>query len=489
MRTIVNRIDFFMACAIASGLAGCAAERPNEQALQRCVIDTTTREQDSRSSKARQMVKLASAWTGTDEPQQLLQTKEIVAAPNVAIPAGDNLFADDMTLTPARAVQVALMRSPTLDQMRATAAAAQARYPQAVSLDDPLLGFSTAPGSAWSQNTSYAARTELTQKIPFPGKRGLRGQVAQAEANAAERGVDEARLLLIESVLNGFSDYYFTEQALVVNADNLKFLQEFRRNAETRYKNGQVSQQDVLQAEVEIARQQERTLFLERTRQVAKARLNTLMHLSPDSPLPPPDKTPPSTETPDARELRDRAFAARPDLKALADRTAAEEASVELALREYKPDVELLAAYDSFWQGTGGRPLQWQVGAKINLPVRLARRGAAVSEAQAKVTQRRAELSRLKVQINLQVQETFEMLRESDKVVRLYDRTLLPAAEANIKEAQSSYVNGKIPFVSLIEAQRSLIGLKDRYYETLAEAVRRRAALERAVGDSIDHQK
>ncbi len=209
----------------------------------------------------------------------------------------------------------------------------------------------------------------------------MRGEFVRAEANAAERDVDDTRLQLIESALNSYADYYLTERALVVNADNLKILQEFRKNAETRYKNGQVPQQDMLQVDVEIARQEERTVYLERFRQVAKARLNTFMHLPPDSPLPAPDSTPPLTRTPDASTLRGMAIEARPDLKALAARLAAEEASVQVALREYKPDVEVLASYDSFWQSINGHPLQWQVGARINLPVRLARRDAAVAEA------------------------------------------------------------------------------------------------------------
>jgi cobalt-zinc-cadmium efflux system outer membrane protein len=174
---------------------------------------------------------------------------------------------------------------------------------------------------------------------------------------------------------------------------------------------------------------------------------------------------------------------------ALADRVAAEQASASLAAAESKPDVELLASYDSFWHGAAGRPLQWQVGARINLPVQFSRRNGAVAEAQAKAAERRAELARLTDLVNLQVQEAYEMLRESDKAIQLYEKKILPAAEANIKEARTSYVNGKIPFVSLIDAQRSLIGLKDRYYEVLAEAVRRRAALERAVGDKIDGAK
>ena len=50
---------------------------------------------------------------------------------------------------------------------------------------------------------------------------------------------------------------------------------------------------------------------------------------------------------------------------------------------------------------------------------------------------------------------------------------VLPAAEANIKEAQTAYVNGKVPFLNLVEAQRNRVGLKDRYFEMVAEVVRR----------------
>ena len=42
-----------------------------------------------------------------------------------------------------------------------------------------------------------------------------------------------------------------------------------------------------------------------------------------------------------------------------------------------------------------------------------------------------------------------------------------------------------LPFLNLIEAQRNAVGLRDRYYEALAEAVRRRATLERAVGGPL----
>jgi outer membrane protein TolC len=78
-------------------------------------------------------------------------------------------------------------------------------------------------------------------------------------------------------------------------------------------------------------------------------------------------------------------------------------------------------------------------------------------------------------------------VQRSEKSVRLYRDTILKAAEANVKAAQAAYVSGKAPFtfLSLIEAERNLVNLRDRYYEALADYFRRRAALERAVGGPL----
>src|SRR5437868_4492667 len=322
---------------------------------------------------------------------------EVAPAQNPAAPAVlpqprplDGLAA----LTPEDAVRIVLERNPTLDQMRAAAAAVAARYPQVTSLDDPTLAFTTAPGSAWSPNADYAARVEVGQKFLYPGKRGLKGAAARAEAAAAAEDVEDARLQLAEAARSALADYYLAVKGAGVAEENLKLLREFRQNAETLYKSGKGPQQDMLQADVEIARQEERLVTLRRARLVAVARLDTLMHQPPDGPLPPPAEAGTPAPLPDATRLRALA-ANRPDVRAAAARVAAEEAALALALAEYKPDVEVMAAYDGFWQGAGSRPLQWQLGARVNLPVRYARRGGAADEASAKVAQRRAELARL----------------------------------------------------------------------------------------------
>jgi outer membrane protein TolC len=382
-------------------------------------------------------------------------------------------------------IQQVLDRNPTLAQMAAAAAAASARYPQVTSLEDPMAAGIIGPASIGSRDVDFAYRLEASQRFPYPGKRALRGQTALAEARAAGREVEDARLQLVESARNAFYDFYLVHRALAVNRESLELLHEFRGNAESRYRTGLVTQQDVLQADVEIGRQRERLLTLERMGRVAVARINTLMHLPPDAPLPPPpERLDLDTDLPDPQALRAWALARRPDLMALADRVEAERAALALAYREYKPDFEVMAAYDAFWQPRE-RDLRTMVGVRVNLPVRYARRDAAVAEATAQLTQRQAEFARLTDQVNFDVQQAYEQARESAQALRLYDATILPAARENVRAAQATYTTGRAPFLSLVEAQRNLVGLRDRSYETVAEYLRRRAALERAAGGPL----
>jgi len=398
--------------------------------------------------------------------------------------ADANLFLESKELSIELLIDQVLARNPSLAQMTAAWQAASARYPQVTSLEDPMLGTMVAPVSIGSNNVEFGYRVEVSQKLPFPGKLDLRGQTALAEVNAAGHDVDDMRLQLIESAKNGFYDYFLVHRALVVNEESLRLLKEFRRIAQVRYEDVKTAaEQDMFQADVEIGRQRQRGLILERMRKVTAARLNTLMHLPAESALPPPpEKVSLPDGLPPVDSLRSQAVAQRPDLRALADRVRAEQASLGLARQEFYPDFEATAAYDTIMGNGPTRDLAPQLGIRLNLPVRKVRRYGAVAEAQARVAQRQAELNRQTDQVNFQVQEAYEQVRESEKTVRLYEKTILPAARKNTEAARSAYESGKIPFLSLVEAQRNLVELQDRSYEAVADYFRRRATLERAIG-------
>jgi outer membrane protein TolC len=381
-------------------------------------------------------------------------------------------------------VQEVVARNPSLAQMIAAWQAAQARYPQVTSLEDPMLVAKAAPGSLGSNTVDFGYMIEVSQEIPFCGKLALKGENALAEASAAGHDVDDMRLQLIESARSAFADYYLVARALTVNERNLELLTRLRKNAVSRYESGtSKTNQEFLQADVEIGREQERRLTLKQVQQVAVARLNTLLHLPPDSPLPPPPRQLDRVEAlPEAKALRAAAVAYRPDLQALADRIKAEQAALGLAEKEFYPDFEVAAGYDAFWVE---KPLRAEVNVRLNVPIYQAKRHAAVTEAEARVAERKAELARQIDLVNFQVQEAYEQLRQSEQSVRLYEKTILKKAKENREAAESAYGNGLIPFLSLIEAQRSEEDLLDRYYQAVADAYRRQAALERAVGGPL----
>jgi outer membrane protein TolC len=429
---------------------------------------------------------LSAVGPGADTPGPLPSALPPLSKGAPAAEMADSPFTGVAELTVSALIEQVLARNPSLCQMAAAWQAAATRHPQVTSLEDPMLAATIGPGTIAPDDGSveFAYRVEISQKIPFPGKRGLRGASALAEASAAGRDLEDMRLQLVESARSAFYDYYLVARAREVNEESLGLLRKFRENAQTRYQTGLVPEQDMDQADVEIGREQDRQLELEQMRQVAIARINTLMHLPPESPLPPPPKQLAlAAPLPEVQVLRTTALARRPDLQALADRIAAEEAALALAHKEFYPDFEPFVMYDRFMGNlTDNRDLATMLGVRLNLPVYKERRHAVVAEAEARLAQRRAELARLTDQVNFQVQEAYARVQRSERSVHLYQDTILPAAERNVKAAQSAYVTAKVPFLSLIEAQRNLVNLRDRYYEALADSVRRRAALDRAVG-------
>jgi outer membrane protein TolC len=415
-----------------------------------------------------------------------LQIQSTTASGEPAVGTTGPAFPNASELSVENLVEQVLARNPTLPQMVAAWQAALAKIPQVTSLEDPFFGTTVAPASIGSNQVDFGYRLEISQKFPWPGKLGLRGANAAAEANAAGNDIDDMRLQLTEAARMAFYDYYLVYRASAVNQEGLELLAAIRKAVEARFKPGLADTQEIYQVDVEIGRQRERKLLLERLRQVAVARLNTLMHLSPDLPLPPPPKeVSVAGELPKAAALRAAALVRRPDLLAVTNRIAAEEASLGLANREYYPDFDVMAAYDTIMGNGPSRDLAPQLAVRVNLPVRCTRRFAAVSEAQARIAQRRAELARLTDQVNYDVQQAYEQVREAERVVRLYEKEVLPAARNNVRAAQAAYVPGKIPLIALIEAQRNSVNLQDRYHEVVADYFRRLATLERAAGGSL----
>jgi len=226
---------------------------------------------------------------------------------------------------------------------------------------------------------------------------------------------------------------------------------------------------------------------LERMRQVAIARINTLLRRWPDAPLPPPPSELQAPAAPEDKNLAwQMALQQRPDLAALAWRVQAAEAALDLAYKNYYPDFDTFARYDTWWQPASTQgPLRAQIGVAMNMPVYRQKLQAAVCEAQFRLNQRRAEFDARALQIQYEVLSAAEQVEESRKAVELYSQRLIPAAEQNVAAARTSYDVGKLNFLQLAQTQRQLIGVRERQIEALVAYHRRTAELARAVGISV----
>jgi outer membrane protein, heavy metal efflux system len=395
----------------------------------------------------------------------------------------DDPFAGQSQLDPNSLVAAVRERNPSLAAMSAAWQAAAERYPQAVSLEDPKLFVSMGPGTFGDPTHDVAWMVEGSQKLPWPGKRDLRGQQAQAEASAARLDLDDAEVRLVETTRLALWDYYLVRRQRELNTENRTAIEHFRESAESKYRAGQVPQQDVLEADVELAEIERRQFELNRMDTVAVARINTLLHRAVDHPLPPPPSRPPAVDSapPPIAWLQQFAAEHRPDLAAIGAQLRAEQAAVGLADRDYYPDLDLVARYDAFWQGAD-RQLAPMVGVNLNIPLDNARRQAAVREASARVEQRRWEYESRLDQIHAEVQTAYAQLLETDKVLAVYRKTILPSARQYLESAQGNYTANTLDFLHLIDAQRRLIGLREQYEEALAERERRWAELQRATG-------
>jgi cobalt-zinc-cadmium efflux system outer membrane protein len=373
-------------------------------------------------------------------------------------------------------------RNPDIRSAAAAWRAASQRYPQEVALDDPMLGTMLGPGSWGDPTVDSAYALELSQKLPWPGKRQLRGNIAQAEANAAYFDVGEERLRIAEIARLAYYEYYLAHRQLAVLNDSASLLQSFRKIAESKYESAAVEQQDVLLADVELADLERRQLEVTRQERVARARINTLLLVPPDSPLsPPPVDLARPEAPPSADDLQSLAISQRPELAAQQARIRAERYAVSLACKEFYPDFEVTGRYDAFWQEDPLRPM---VGMNLNLPLNKQKRRAAVDEARAKLAKEQAAFESKVAELSFAVEQAYQRLEESAKALEVYRAKLVPTANQSVESARASYVAGSLDFLRLVESQRQSLAIQAAYYEAMAEYHRRMAELDRVVGSA-----
>lgn len=392
------------------------------------------------------------------------------------------------TLVLPELIHEVLARNPELVAARKQWEAATNRIAQARSLDDPTLfvDLFNVPQTfnvTQTQNSIFG----LSQNLPFPGKRALKGDVASRSADMTEQAVRAKERELVARLKQAYYDLFLAQKATQIHHEQVELLRQFVEIANAKFRAGKGSQADVLKAHVELSMLHQQLPVLEQRHETAQAMLNTLRDRDPASPLgiaQEPSHLPLEQPIDDLHRL---ALNDRPELKAAELDVQRNEQSHALAQRQYYPDFNVSFRRFQNFQANDG------FGAYVAMSIPFAfwtkpKYDAGVQEAAAAVAVARAQQHTIENLTRFQINDLLAKLRATDQVATLYRTTILPQAEQSLEAARVGYRAGKGGFLDLIEAQRAWRGFQLEYFKALVDRQYRLAELEQVVGITLDRQ-
>ena len=187
------------------------------------------------------------------------------------------------------AINVALESHPSLKAAEWKAKRAVEISKQAGSWKDPMITFGLVnipyESFAFNQEPMTGKKVSLMQQVPFPGKLGAKKAAALSEAEAVSEEISELEGYLVKKVKESYDDIFLIDWSIKITNESLNLLSRFVEIAETRYSVGRGIQQDVLKAQVELSKFEERLIKLQFKRVKSVAKLNTLMNRDSNSPI------------------------------------------------------------------------------------------------------------------------------------------------------------------------------------------------------------
>lgn len=380
-------------------------------------------------------------------------------------------------------------RNLNLQAAAASAEAAAALVPEASTLPDPTLQLGVMnvglPDFNADMPASMAPSVQLMQRVPFPGKLGLQGDIADAGRRMAESGSDETWWTVRQQTADLFYDLYSLDGRLAVMRETLELLESFRTVARAMYASGRSPQSDVLRADVEVVRVEGEIHIMEAMRRATAARVNGLLDRPADTPVLTPELGPLPASVPDADTLEAWAWESRPLLERSRVALERSERTIELARRQIWPDLTVGLTYGQRGRGSGTERMGSAV-VGFSLPLHAGRRQyAAREQAEALRRMAEAELSGTRIEVEARIGVLLAELESARTLIALYGGDILPEARATVESALSSYRVGAVDFMTLVDAEMAVNRFETDLVDLFADYGRAVAGLESSLGRTL----
>ena len=402
-----------------------------------------------------------------------------------AAPVRAQLDGDDLSLE--RLLKEARLSSPELMAARANWEAVTKRPAQEGSLPDPSVSVRNfgvgRPVSGLNVSNFAFVSIGASQEIPYPGKLGLRRNVATEEARAEAERYRQLELDVLAQIKLRYYDYAYLEQALETVSKDRDLLQQFLKIAEARYAVGKGIQQDILQAQIQLTVLLEREEIFRQKRDSAVAAINTLLNRSPDDPLGSPAELEPSPFPDELNELYKQAQQSSPLLRSREHEVSRNAAALDLSRKEYRPDFK--AGFE--WQRTGSLfPDYYVASFEAKIPLYFwKKQRLGVEQAASKLVAARHEYRAQTQDVLFRIKDHYLMARSAERLASLYKTAMVPQATLALESAISSYEVGSVDFLTLINAATLVLDYELQYYQQLSAYQQALAQIEPIVGQEL----
>lgn len=384
-----------------------------------------------------------------------------------------------------------IQHNPELKSFEKKIEASEQKPSQARSLDDPRLRLAIAnlpvDSFEFDQEAMTQKQIQVMQKIPYPGKLDLKGNIAEKDLAISKTEFDEKKNSLIRQIKVTYNNLLYLDIAHKITSDTRGLLEEFIKTAETRYAAGEGEQQEIVKAQMELSRIIKSIISLEQKKETATAYINSLLnrpvhdnfHVAGEI-----DQTP-LLFTFD--ELQKIAEETRPSLNGLRQKIEQARLTVKLAEKEYYPDMDFGISYGQRDDSSiDERPDFFSASVTVNIPLwHRTKERRKVNEKRAE--QRRAEEQYISMinSINYRLKDLLNQIEMNRQEIELFETGFLPQSTLSFESALSGYRVNRVDFLALINNQINLYNYKIGYYRAIADWENRLAELEETVGKRL----
>jgi outer membrane protein, heavy metal efflux system len=384
-------------------------------------------------------------------------------------------------------LQEALKNNPEILASKARIEAARHRIPQSRSLPDPMVmfGYQNEGFDSYTYGREQGSQWmfSASQQFLFPGKRALKGEMAEKDADSLEAMHEVLKLKTAARVKELYYDLFLAYKNVDLLTGKRDLYARIEELTLTRYAAGKAMQQDVFIAQTEKYMLLEKEEMLMQRIQSLESMLRAAIGRNTG---PPPGRPADPAYQPFILTLDEALQMANqhsPEIKSRNKMIEAANARLSMARKEYYPDFTMNASY---FNRTGDFKDMWSATATINIPLYYkTKQEPAVLEAEAGLIQSRQELETVKLMIASAMRDNFSMLRSSTKLMDLYKNGLIPKNTQDFELALTGYATGKTDVTVVISRLKTLLDYEVLYWGQFTERAKAIARLQ-AIAEGMD---